>query len=129
MCSLSAPRRKLQKGAIVDIAAVQEQIQQHFEEFSSKGFRTLGVAYKDVGSASRSSAKTHETGMTFLGFLVLFDPPKPGIIETIDSLKTPRRFIEDHHRRQPPGRGQRQSAGGIIESTDPHRSRSSPDER
>ena len=31
--------------------------------------------------------KDDETGMTFLGFLVLFDPPKPKIIETIASLK------------------------------------------
>ena len=29
--------------------------------------------------------KDDETGMTFLGFLVLFDPPKPNIIETIAS--------------------------------------------
>src|SRR5207344_3301055 len=39
-------------GTIVDIAAVRDQIQQHFEEFSNKGFRTLGVAYKNIGSAS-----------------------------------------------------------------------------
>ncbi len=39
-------------GAIVDIAAVRDRIQQHFEEFSSKGFRTLGVAYKNMGSES-----------------------------------------------------------------------------
>src|SRR5581483_4985549 len=73
-------------GMIVDIAAVWEQIQQRFEEFSSKGFRTLGVAYKNVGSDSLMS-KNHEAGMTFLGFLVLFDPPKPNILETISLLK------------------------------------------
>ena len=73
-------------GTIVDIAVVRDRIQQHFEEFSSKGCRTLGVAYKNMGSASRMS-KDDETGMTFLGFLVLFDPPKPNIIETIASLK------------------------------------------
>ena len=32
-------------------------------------------------------SKVDEAGMTFLGFLVLFDPPKPNIIETIASLK------------------------------------------
>jgi Mg2+-importing ATPase len=32
-------------------------------------------------------AKDHEAGMTFLGFLVLFDPPKPDIVKTIGSLK------------------------------------------
>ncbi len=73
-------------GTLVDIAAVRDRIQQHFEEFSSKGFRTLGVAYKNMGSESLIS-KDYEAGMTFLGFLILFDPPKPIIIETIARLK------------------------------------------
>ncbi len=73
-------------GTIVDIAAVRDRIQQHFEEFSNKGCRTLGVAYKNMEHESLMS-KDHEAGMTFLGFLVLFDPPKPNIIETIASLK------------------------------------------
>ncbi len=73
-------------GTIVEIAAVRDPIQQHFEEFSRKGFRTLGVAYRNMGTVSRMS-KDDEAGMTFLGFLVLFDPPKPNIIETIASLK------------------------------------------
>jgi P-type Mg2+ transporter len=75
------------EGKIVDLATVQDHIQQHLEEFSHKGCRTLGVAYKNMGSASRMS-KVDEAGMTFLGFLVLFDPPKAKIIETIGSLKT-----------------------------------------
>ena len=73
-------------GTIVDLAAVQGKIQQRFEEFSRKGFRTLGIAYKKMGSVRRIS-KDHEAGMTFSGFLVLFDPPKPRIMETITSLK------------------------------------------
>jgi len=73
-------------GTIVDIATVRDRIQRHFEEFSSKGFRTLGVAYKNMGTESRIS-KDHEAGMTFSGFLILFDPPKSNIIETINSLK------------------------------------------
>lgn len=73
-------------GALVNINVVRGRIQQHFEEFSSKGFRTLGVAYKNMGSKSLIS-KDDEAGMTFLGFLVLFDPAKPNIIETINRLK------------------------------------------
>jgi len=73
-------------GEVVDIALVRERIQQQLEEFSSKGFRTLGVAFKDLGNAAVMS-KADEAGMTFLGFLVLFDPPKPHIVETIASLK------------------------------------------
>ena len=73
-------------GSIVDIAAVRAKIQDRFEEFSKKGFRTLGIAHKEMGAVSRIS-KDHEAGMTFSGFLVLFDPPKPRIMETITGLK------------------------------------------
>jgi Mg2+-importing ATPase len=75
-----------EEGKIIEIAAARDRIQQHLEEFSSKGLRTLGVAYKNMGAESRIS-KDHEAGMTFSGFLVLFDPPKPNIIETIANLK------------------------------------------
>jgi Mg2+-importing ATPase len=74
------------EGTIVDIAAANDRIQGHFAELSGNGFRTLGVAYKDMGPEVRIS-KDQEAGMTFSGFLVLFDPPKPNIIETITSLK------------------------------------------
>ena len=73
-------------GAVVDIAAARDRIQKRCEEFSAKGFRTLGLAYKDLGAESRIS-KASEAGMTFSGFLVLFDPPKPNLMETITSLK------------------------------------------
>ena len=71
---------------IVPIVGVQKQIQQSFEELSSKGFRVLGLAYKDIGS-DKIITKDSEAGMTFLGFLVLFDPAKPNIAETIKELK------------------------------------------
>ena len=70
----------------VDMTTVQDQIQQRFEDLSQKGFRILGVAFRELGSVS-SIAKEHETGMTFLGFLVFFDPAKNGIVETIDKLR------------------------------------------
>jgi Mg2+-importing ATPase len=73
-------------GKVVDIATSLDRIQKHFEEFSRKGFRTLGVAYKNMGSDSRID-NNDELGMTFSGFLVLFDPPKPNILETITKLK------------------------------------------
>ena len=74
-------------GAVVDIALVRESVQQRLEEFSKKGFRTLGVACKDMGPATQVT-KTDEAGMTFVGFVVLFDPPKPNIVETIARLKS-----------------------------------------
>jgi len=73
-------------GTIVDIARMQDAIQKHFEKFSKQGCRTLGVACKNIGSRSFIH-KDDEIGMTFLGFLVLFDPPKPNIIDIIGQLK------------------------------------------
>jgi Mg2+-importing ATPase len=73
-------------GNVVDKNIYLEQIGKHFEEFSNKGFRTLGIAYKNLGTVSRIS-KVEESGMTFLGFLILSDPPKPHIIDTITGLR------------------------------------------
>ena len=73
-------------GSVVDIAGMQDAIHKHFEEFSRQGCRTLGVAYKNIGTRP-SIIKDDEVGMTFLGFLVLFDPPKPNIIDVVGQLK------------------------------------------
>jgi Mg2+-importing ATPase len=74
------------EGNIVDIASMKDKIQKHFEEFSNNGFRTLGIAYKNLPAETLIN-KNDENDMTFLGFLTLFDPPKANIIETIASLK------------------------------------------
>ncbi|MCX5807127.1 MAG: magnesium-translocating P-type ATPase [Proteobacteria bacterium] len=73
-------------GEVADIGTFQEKINQQFIDLSNKGFRTLGLAYKDMGSQS-SMTKDDEMHMTFLGFLVFFDPIKEGIIEVIKILK------------------------------------------
>jgi Mg2+-importing ATPase len=73
-------------GTIVDIGNVKDQIEQRFEEFSSKGFRTLGIAYRASGLDLKIK-RDDETGMTFLGFLVFSDPPKAGITKTLMDLK------------------------------------------
>ncbi len=73
-------------GTVGDVATARDQIEKQFEDFSGQGYRTLGVAYKNMGLESHIS-KDHEAGLTFSGFLVLFDPPKPNINETITNLK------------------------------------------
>jgi Mg2+-importing ATPase len=77
---------EISEGNVVDLSTVKESIEEQFRELSSKGFRLIGVAYSDVGSASQIT-KNDEKNMTFLGLLVLFDPIKPGIIESVYSLK------------------------------------------
>ncbi len=70
---------------VVQIADVREKIQQRFEDLSRQGFRLLGVAYKNV--LADRIGKDQETQMTFLGFLLLFDPPKPMINKVLQDLQ------------------------------------------
>ena len=42
------------EGTIVDINTVSARIQKDFEGFSSQGFRTLGIAYKNMETVSHS---------------------------------------------------------------------------
>ncbi len=70
----------------IPIEQVKDLIQQQFEGFSSQGFRVLAICYKDV-TGDPVINKDDETGMTFLGFIVLYDPPKNGILDSINELR------------------------------------------
>jgi Mg2+-importing ATPase len=82
VCSVA----ETEPGKAIEISEVKGQIEQKFEEFSQKGLRTLGLAYKDMGQ-QKTIKKEQETGMTFLGFLAFYDPPKPDIAKTIDNME------------------------------------------
>jgi len=71
-------------GKVVDIYLAKEQIQARFQELSSQGFRVLGLAKRTV-EADALLARD-EANMTFMGFLVFFDPLKEGIEQTINDL-------------------------------------------
>ncbi len=75
--------RRNGKDEPLDVA--KERIQKEFEEFSAQGYRVLGVASRTTGESL--IVKSHESGMSFLGFLLLFDPLKPGIEATVRELK------------------------------------------
>ena len=78
-------KAETESGEIVDLLTVKDKIQKKYEEYSSKGYRTLGIAYK-IGIESLHEGE-QESDMIFLGFIILFDPLKPDIIETINELK------------------------------------------
>ncbi len=79
-------KAETQEGEVADLGPVRDELEKRFEAFSREGYRVLGVAYREAGSDTRIS-RDHETGMTFLGMIVLFDPIKPGIVETLARLK------------------------------------------
>ena len=63
------------------------QVHQRYQDWSEQGFRVLGVAVKPMEKQSEAYTRTDEVAMTFMGFLLFFDPPKPGIIKTIQDLE------------------------------------------
>ena len=73
-------------GGLIDLEQARSGMDNSYDELGRKGYRVLGVAYKDLGDVAKIS-KESEKGMVFLGFLVLFDPPKPGLEKTIGDLK------------------------------------------
>jgi Mg2+-importing ATPase len=66
--------------------AHRAEIDRRYEEWSGRGIRVLGVAVKDVPRQASYTAEADETGMTFLGFLLFFDPPKADARETLTLL-------------------------------------------
>jgi len=90
------------KGALDNILAVCDRIQlgaeilpldgdhirtvrERFADWSNQGFRVLGVATKPVPQVE-SFSPADEQDMVIEGFLLFFDPPKPGVAETITQL-------------------------------------------
>ncbi len=72
-------------GTVVPIAKVRPEIERRFVALSAEGYRTLGVALREIGAAETTD-RDSEHDMTFLGFLVLEDPPKQGIEATLAAL-------------------------------------------
>lgn len=59
---------------------------ERFEKYGGDGYRVLGVATREV-PAQETVTRKDETGMTFHGFLLFFDPPKAAAAEAIERLR------------------------------------------
>lgn len=73
------------KGTIVPIQEMLPAIRKQYENLSSQGFRTLGVAYKPWNGKGAMD-KNDEKELIFRGFIALFDPPKEGVEVMIKEL-------------------------------------------
>lgn len=60
-------------------------IQSRYTQWSAQGYRVLGIASR-VMEGKPAYSQADESDLCFLGFLLFFDPPKPGIKETIARL-------------------------------------------
>lgn len=82
VCTLA----ELPDGSTCVLDKVRAQIQDRFESLNRQGLRTLGLAYRDMGTMTQIG-KDHETDMIFLGLLVFADPIKADMPETVASMR------------------------------------------
>lgn len=75
---------KVRDNQIEDISAYKEQLELKFTQYGIDGLRAIAICYKNINTTTIS--KEIETDMIFAGFLLMNDPVKSGIIETINEL-------------------------------------------
>jgi Mg2+-importing ATPase len=76
---------RIADGSIENYNLHHAEIEKQFEEYGINGSRVIAICYKII--LQNSIAKEDETGMIFAGFILLQDPIKAGIVNTIDELK------------------------------------------
>lgn len=76
---------RLADGATVAIGDYSQSLKTQFKAFGEKGLRVIAIGYKTITASSIN--KEDETQVTFAGFILLQDPIKNDIINTIDELK------------------------------------------
>jgi len=79
-------KAELTDGSIVSVNEIKNKLIARFQQLSVEGFRVLGIAYKNMNSAAVIHKDVEDT-MTFLGFIIFNDPPKEGIVQTLNELK------------------------------------------
>lgn len=77
---------RLSDGTIEDFAKYEQEINEQYEKFGLSGLRSIAICYKAITKSEIT--KDDEEDMIFGGFVLLQDPIKSGIIDTINALKT-----------------------------------------
>jgi len=75
---------KLENELIEDIEPHKQELEKLAKQFGINGLRTIAICYKPISVLS--IAKELEKEMIFAGFILLKDPVKAGISETINEL-------------------------------------------
>jgi Mg2+-importing ATPase len=65
---------------------ILDGLKEQYGKWSEQGFRVLGIATKEVQPQPEYPVG-EESDMTFLGFLLFFDPPKPDVQKVITDLE------------------------------------------
>lgn len=76
---------RLADGSINNYPDYQDAIEKKYKQYGITGIRIIALCYKTI--TQNSIKKEDETDMIFAGFVLLQDPVKAGIVDTINELK------------------------------------------
>lgn len=72
-------------GAIVPIEHAKAGIEALYKEFGNQGYRVIGIAHQKIQQDRLKHSD--ESNLIFSGLLVLCDPPRDGIAQTLEELE------------------------------------------
>jgi len=72
-----------EKGEVTAID--KDVINRYYADYCSNGFRLIGICYRNI--TANTITRADEQDMVFMGFVVLEDPLKEGIIDTLNRLR------------------------------------------
>ena len=75
------------KGNIFDLTdEYHQRVEKEYYDFSSQGFRVLGISYKKVVDGKQTFSVDDEKDMVLLGFVAFLDPPKETAKQSLQAL-------------------------------------------
>lgn len=79
---------RVQNGNNIEVLddETRSHIFRQFSDWSQKGYRVLGIAQKPLQTKAVYNRADEQT-MVFMGFLLFFDPPEPGVRQALDGLR------------------------------------------
>jgi len=63
------------------------ELQEAYEDFSNKGLRVLSFAFKELKSKKDISEKDAESGLVFVGFQGMIDPPRDEVVGAVKACQ------------------------------------------
>ncbi|MHA2403305.1 MAG: cation-translocating P-type ATPase, partial [Candidatus Kariarchaeaceae archaeon] len=68
----------------------KNELQKKVDEFANNGYRVISLAYKPVDELPDLDSKEIrdfiESDLTYIGFAIIYDPPRPGVLQAVNDL-------------------------------------------
>jgi Mg2+-importing ATPase len=68
------------------IQLIRDDLMDEYRSLSAEGYRVLAIAYREFDRGKQSFSVADESGLTLLGYIAFFDPPKDTSARAIEGL-------------------------------------------